>query len=70
MGCHSMKFLTEKGHNICRAHVKCGEVAPMDCGLRPARPRVPQTFLPGSPLAKAKQGGKSSQGSPSPLPRR
>ncbi|KAL5478738.1 hypothetical protein ACEPAI_2015 [Sanghuangporus weigelae] len=53
-----------------RTHIKCGEVAPMDCGLRPPRPRVPQTFLPGSPLYKSKQAGKSATSSPSPLPRR
>ncbi|THH07197.1 hypothetical protein EW145_g3552 [Phellinidium pouzarii] len=53
-----------------RAHTKCGEVAPMDCGIRPARPRVPQTYVPGSPLYKAKQAGKSAPSSPSPLPRR
>ncbi|KAH8115078.1 kinase-like protein [Phellopilus nigrolimitatus] len=44
-----------------RTHIKCGEVAPMDCGLRPVRPRVPQTYLP---------AGRSAPGSPSPLPRR
>ncbi|KAI5117275.1 hypothetical protein M0805_001005 [Coniferiporia weirii] len=53
-----------------RAHIKCGEVAPVDCGLRPARPRVPQSYPPGSPLAKAKHAGKPATGSPSPLPRR
>ncbi|KLO16650.1 kinase-like protein [Schizopora paradoxa] len=52
-----------------RAHTKCGEAAPMDCGIRPARPRVPQTFLPGSPLSRGKLL-KSSNGSPSPSPRR
>ncbi|EJD04735.1 kinase-like protein [Fomitiporia mediterranea MF3/22] len=53
-----------------RAHIKCGEVAPMDCGLRPARPRVPQTFLPASPLSRAKLAGKSAPNSPSPSPKR
>ncbi|CCM02112.1 uncharacterized protein FIBRA_04189 [Fibroporia radiculosa] len=48
-----------------RAHVKCGEVAPMDCGLRPARPgphsnHSPASSNPPSPAAKAKQNGKTS----------
>jgi len=54
-----------------RTHIKCGEVAPMDCGIRPARPRVPQTFLPGSPLSKAKQvANRSAANSPAASPRR
>lgn len=52
-----------------RTHIKCGEAAPMDCGIRPARPRVPQTFLPGSPLSRGKPL-KTNMGSPSPSPRR
>jgi len=52
-----------------RTHIKCGEAAPMDCGIRPARPRVPQTFIPASPLSKGKLL-KSNNGSPSPSPRR
>ncbi|KZT05216.1 kinase-like protein [Laetiporus sulphureus 93-53] len=48
-----------------RAHVKCGENAPMDCGIRPARPRVHQREAalpsnPSSPQAKAKPNGKIS----------
>lgn len=59
-------------HCMCfRTHIKCGEVAPMDCGIRPARPRVPQTFPPGSPLSKAKQvAGRSAANSPAASPRR
>jgi len=52
-----------------RAHTKCGEAAPMDCGIRPARPRVPQSFLPGSPLSRGKLL-KLNNVSPSPSPRR
>jgi len=53
-----------------RAHAKCGDFAPNDCGIRPARPRVPQTFFPSSPLSKARQIAKSNPGSPLPSPRR
>ncbi|PCH43036.1 kinase-like protein [Wolfiporia cocos MD-104 SS10] len=45
-----------------RAHVKCADSAPMDCGLRPPRPGVHHahaiTPVPTSP--KAKQNGKIS----------
>ncbi|KAH9948474.1 kinase-like protein [Amylocystis lapponica] len=41
-----------------RAHVKCGENAPLDCGIRPARPGVHQVQVavstPLSPLGKGK----------------
>ncbi|KAL0573956.1 hypothetical protein V5O48_007997 [Marasmius crinis-equi] len=40
-----------------KAHVKCGEIAPRDCGLRPARPSVHQIAAT-SKLA-ARQGKKS-----------
>ncbi|KAF5323193.1 hypothetical protein D9758_016728 [Tetrapyrgos nigripes] len=36
-----------------KAHVKCGEDAPRDCGLRPARPNSHSTHLPIKPTAKA-----------------
>ncbi|CAK5271015.1 unnamed protein product [Mycena citricolor] len=36
-----------------RAHIKCGEVAPRDCGVRPSRPGTHQSPL--SPLSKVKQ---------------
>ncbi|KAJ7160794.1 kinase-like domain-containing protein [Mycena filopes] len=51
-----------------RAHIKCGELAPRDCGLRPSRPGTHQSPLSvlSSPLSKVKQnaaaaasGGKS-----------
>lgn len=39
-----------------RAHIRCGEVAPMDCGLRPARAGGYHDGRErsASPLAKAK----------------
>ncbi|CAA7262574.1 unnamed protein product [Cyclocybe aegerita] len=38
-----------------RTHVKCGELAPRDCGLRPARPGASQSPLSAvSPLSKVK----------------
>ncbi|KAJ3514811.1 hypothetical protein NLJ89_g2149 [Agrocybe chaxingu] len=38
-----------------RTHVKCGELAPRDCGLRPARPGAAQSPLNAvSPLSKVK----------------
>ncbi|KAI0944485.1 hypothetical protein AcW1_002180 [Taiwanofungus camphoratus] len=44
-----------------RAHVKCGENAPMDCGIRPTRPGVHQTVSnPPSPLSKAKNSKSAS----------
>ncbi|KAK0463124.1 kinase-like domain-containing protein [Desarmillaria tabescens] len=40
-----------------KAHIKCGEVAPRDCGLRPSY----QDHTTGtSPVSKVKQGGKAS----------
>ncbi|KAJ7778473.1 kinase-like domain-containing protein [Mycena metata] len=57
-----------------RAHIKCGELAPRDCGLRPSRPGTHQSPLSvlSSPLSKVKQnaaaaasaGGKSKSTSP------
>ncbi|KAJ6542629.1 kinase-like domain-containing protein [Mycena capillaripes] len=58
-----------------RAHIKCGELAPRDCGIRPARPGTHQSPLSvlSSPLSKVKQnaaaasasaGGKSKATSP------
>ncbi|KAH8084921.1 kinase-like protein [Cristinia sonorae] len=45
-----------------RAHIKCGEVAPLDCGLRPVP--APQTqgspSKPASPLSKAKIAKRNS----------
>ncbi|KAH7924436.1 kinase-like protein [Leucogyrophana mollusca] len=41
-----------------RAHVKCGEVAPRDCGIRPARPVIPQALISASPLSKVKHNAK------------
>ena len=46
---------------LFRTHIKCGEVAPMDCGLRPARAGG---FHDGrdrsaSPLAKEKDKAKN-----------
>ncbi|TFK41970.1 TKL/LISK/LISK-DD1 protein kinase [Crucibulum laeve] len=38
-----------------RTHVKCGEIAPRDCGLRPSRPGFHQSFNSGSPVSKVKQ---------------
>ncbi|KDQ54501.1 hypothetical protein JAAARDRAFT_38172 [Jaapia argillacea MUCL 33604] len=37
-----------------RAHTKCGELAPRDCGLRPIRPGVNQVLSSVSPLSRAK----------------
>ncbi|KAK7055190.1 kinase-like domain-containing protein [Favolaschia claudopus] len=58
-----------------RAHIKCGEVAPRDCGVRPSRPGTHQSPLSvlSSPLSKVRQnaaaaaasGGKSKASSPS-----
>ncbi|KAJ6476194.1 kinase-like domain-containing protein [Mycena sanguinolenta] len=56
-----------------RAHIKCGEVAPRDCGIRPSRPGTHQSPLSvlSSPLSKVKQnaaaassGGKAKTTSP------
>ncbi|KZT64857.1 kinase-like protein [Daedalea quercina L-15889] len=46
-----------------RAHVKCGENAPMDCGIRPPRPGVQSNAVPStppSPATKPKTNGKTS----------
>ncbi|OSD03678.1 kinase-like protein [Trametes coccinea BRFM310] len=44
-----------------RTHVKCGDLAPMDCGLRAAQPSVHQYSTPQtSPNTKAKANGKHS----------
>ncbi|KAK7055173.1 TKL/LISK/LISK-DD1 protein kinase [Favolaschia claudopus] len=57
-----------------RAHIKCGEVAPRDCGVRPSRPGTHQSPLSvlSSPLSKVRQnaaaaasGVKSKASSPS-----
>ncbi|KAF8235883.1 TKL/LISK/LISK-DD1 protein kinase [Tricholoma matsutake] len=39
-----------------RAHVKCGEVAPRDCGVRPTRPDLHSV----SPLSKVKQSASNA----------
>lgn len=44
-----------------RTHVKCGEVAPKDCGIRPIRLGIPQSP---SPLSKVNQNAKSASLSP------
>ncbi|KIM77421.1 hypothetical protein PILCRDRAFT_76824 [Piloderma croceum F 1598] len=44
-----------------RTHIKCGEVAPMDCGIQPIRPNTVHT---GSPLLRLKQNIKSASSSP------
>ena len=49
-------------HGFHRAHIKCGEMAPMDCGLCSARAIVQQTVLPTSP--KGKQVAKAQSRSP------
>ncbi|OBZ74830.1 putative serine/threonine-protein kinase kinX [Grifola frondosa] len=42
-----------------RTHIKCGDLAPVDCGVRPARAEVQQAIaVPPTPPAKAKQGGR------------
>ncbi|RDB19657.1 RasGEF domain-containing serine/threonine-protein kinase X [Hypsizygus marmoreus] len=50
-----------------RSHVKCGEIAPLDCGIRPSRPDLHAV----SPLSRVKQSAsnasmaaKSKSGSP------
>ncbi|KIK56187.1 hypothetical protein GYMLUDRAFT_47402 [Collybiopsis luxurians FD-317 M1] len=49
-----------------KAHLKCGDDAPRDCGLRPSRPRV--HHQPSNSLGKLRfgKGDKSSDKSPSP----
>ncbi|KAJ6468963.1 TKL/LISK/LISK-DD1 protein kinase [Mycena vulgaris] len=56
-----------------RAHIKCGEISPRDCGIRPNRPGTHQSPLSAlsSPLSKVKQsaaaasaGAKSKTASP------
>lgn len=42
-----------------RTHIKCGEIAPMDCGIRPVKPNALAT----SPLSKVKQNAKSASSS-------
>ncbi|KAJ7584872.1 kinase-like domain-containing protein [Mycena floridula] len=43
-----------------KAHIKCGDVAPRDCGVRPNRPGVHQSNpIVASPFSKVKQAGKS-----------
>jgi len=44
-----------------RTHIKCGEVAPMDCGIRPIRPNAVHTP---SPLFKLKQNIRSASSFP------
>ncbi|KAK7035375.1 hypothetical protein VNI00_011906 [Paramarasmius palmivorus] len=48
-----------------KAHIKCGEVAPRDCGLRPSRPGVHQMAATSKLRAAA---GKSKSPSPAPVP--
>ncbi|KAF9007314.1 kinase-like protein [Hymenopellis radicata] len=43
-----------------KAHIKCGEVAPRDCGIRP-----PQTSAMNNPVTKVKESSKSKSASPS-----
>ncbi|KAJ7482312.1 kinase-like domain-containing protein [Mycena galericulata] len=45
-----------------RAHIKCGEIAPKDCGLRPSRPGTHQSPLSvlSSPLSKVKQNAAAA----------
>ncbi|KAI0370863.1 kinase-like protein [Pilatotrama ljubarskyi] len=44
-----------------RTHIKCGDLAPMDCGLRAARPSAHNQSTPQtSPNAKSKANGKPS----------
>ncbi|EMD35072.1 hypothetical protein CERSUDRAFT_116566 [Gelatoporia subvermispora B] len=45
-----------------RAHVKCGDVAPMDCGTRSPKPGFHQSGspTPGSPVSKVKPLGKAA----------
>jgi LIM domain kinase 1 len=47
-----------------RAHIKCGEVAPRDCGVRPSRPGTHQSPLSvlSSPLSKVKQNAAAAGG--------
>lgn len=43
----------------CRTHVKCGEMAPRDCGIRPPRPGLlQQTSM--SPLSKVRQSAAAA----------
>ncbi|KAH9834415.1 kinase-like protein [Rhodofomes roseus] len=43
-----------------RAHIKCGENAPMDCGIRPPRPGVQSNASPSTPPStKLKTNGKT-----------
>ncbi|EGO02870.1 hypothetical protein SERLA73DRAFT_84743 [Serpula lacrymans var. lacrymans S7.3] len=50
-----------------RTHVKCGEIAPRDCGTRHLRPGVHHSLYSVSPLSKAKHNAKTS--SPVAFPR-
>jgi len=45
-----------------RSHVKCGEVAPRNCGTRPSRSDVVpvSSLVSGSPLSRIKQQAKKS----------
>ncbi|KAF7297184.1 TKL/LISK/LISK-DD1 protein kinase [Mycena indigotica] len=49
-----------------RAHIKCGEVAPRDCGVRPSRPGFHQSPLSAlsSPLSKVKHSAATAAGRP------
>ncbi|KAF9529035.1 kinase-like domain-containing protein [Crepidotus variabilis] len=44
-----------------RTHVKCGELAPMDCGTRPRRHSSSSPFTSVSPLSKMKQNAAHAQ---------
>ncbi|KAJ7468591.1 kinase-like domain-containing protein [Mycena latifolia] len=50
-----------------RAHIKCGESAPRDCGLRASRPGTHQSPLSAlsSPLSKVKQNAAAASGAKS-----
>ncbi|KAJ7141868.1 kinase-like domain-containing protein [Mycena crocata] len=51
-----------------RAHIKCGEVAPRDCGVRPSRPGTHQSPLSAlsSPLSKVRQSAAAASKTASP----
>jgi LIM domain kinase 1 len=45
-------------NHIHRTHVKCGEVAPRDCGTRPPRQGSPLSAI--SPLSRVKQNAANA----------
>lgn len=64
MSTHDERDMRVTTHAIvCSAHVKCGENAPVDCGIRPPRQSTNGIALPSnpsSPVSKAKANGKTS----------